>query len=426
MNKKTFPIRLLTARELANIIHKMHDVWQQQHHDLSTQYETTSVVASEAIKGIVTSPSEYPKARQLLGEGANESGCLSLSYEVNIGTSTMMNTSRMNMHETDHSESTPRCGPLRMMCGSRHGSAPPSKSCLVHKQKCTHKTVLVDQHHHVAQRVPTRRQHGLGTPGSTPCIVRGGYRSRPSWKQARRRAWRSSPWEHSFADTIGSRPQSTNNIWDAVASKFTAPSESRRAVNQENVQRAWVAQRSARWALSVPVTAAKGPTRLLRSSKDGRSWAWTSSRRKRLKHPNLKRRFVLVSFLTPNVLASVLLPVCRKMARNSWSWTKEESASNHHVWNCMSSANQRVGFWCQHIWFGSWNPSWFCQTTGLTQICGFWTRVSSFDFYLWWSFWSPLCCLQTCTTVLHIENSVRLRWRSPDLIIDQHFGQLSF
>ena len=87
--------------------------------------------------------------------------------------------------------------------------------------------------HPVAQRVPTRRQRGLGTRGSTPCIVRGGYRSRPSWKQTRRQAWRSSPWEHSFADVIGSRPQSTKYIWDAVASKFTAPPESRRAVNKE-------------------------------------------------------------------------------------------------------------------------------------------------------------------------------------------------
>ena len=50
--------------------------------------------------------------------------------------------------------------------------------------------------------------------------------------------------------------------------------------------------------------------------------------------------------------------------------------------------------WCQHLWLDLWGPSWFCQTTSLTRLCGFWIRVSSLDFVLWWSSWSLPRCLQ--------------------------------
>ena len=30
----------------------------------------------------------------------------------------------------------------------------------------------------------------------------------------------------------------------------------------------------------------------------------------------------------------------------------------------------------QCIWFGSWGPNWFYQTTNQEQLCGFWTHVS--------------------------------------------------
>ena len=43
---------------------------------------------------------------------------------------------------------------------------------------------------------------------------------------------------------------------------------------------------------------------------------------------------------------------------------------------------QRVGFWCQHVWFGFWVPNGFCQITHQEQLCGFWTHVSSSDFVL--------------------------------------------
>ena len=62
-----------------------------------------------------------------------------------------------------------------------------------------------------------------------------------------------------------------------------------------------------------------------------------------------------------------------------------------------SSTCLRVGFRCQRIWFGFVGPNWFCQTTYPAQLCGFGMRVSSSDFYLWWSFWSQLHYLQKCT-----------------------------
>ena len=37
--------------------------------------------------------------------------------------------------------------------------------------------------------------------------------------------------------------------------------------------------------------------------------------------------------------------------------------------------------WCQHVWFGSWVPNWFCQTTNQEQLLwAFWIHVSSLDF----------------------------------------------
>ena len=50
-----------------------------------------------------------------------------------------------------------------------------------------------------------------------------------------------------------------------------------------------------------------------------------------------------------------------RTSRNSLCWTNEEHGSTRHAWNFLWSACQQVGFGCQHIWFGSWGPSWFCQ-----------------------------------------------------------------
>ena len=71
-------------------------------------------------------------------------------------------------------------------------------------------------------------------------------------------------------------------------------------------------------------------------------------------------------------------------------------------------------------------PSWFCQTISLMQLCGIWTRVSSLDFFLWWSFSSPLRYLQKCKIVPQIDKNLRLWSRDPDLTLDQHFDYLSF
>ena len=33
-------------------------------------------------------------------------------------------------------------------------------------------------------------------------------------------------------------------------------------------------------------------------------------------------------------------------------------------------------FWCQYIWFESWDPNWFYQITNPEELCGFWKHVS--------------------------------------------------
>ena len=76
-------------------------------------------------------------------------------------------------------------------------------------------------------------------------------------------------------------------------------------------------------------------------------------------------------------------------------------------------------FWCQHIWFGSWVPSWFCQTTNQEQLCEFSTHVSLWDFVLWLSFWSQLHCLQKCKAETLPEKNVCWWVRDPLYSIDQ-------
>ena len=53
-----------------------------------------------------------------------------------------------------------------------------------------------------------------------------------------------------------------------------------------------------------------------------------------------------------------------------------KDGSTQHVWNSPLSVCLRVGFRCQCIWFGSWGPNWFYQTTHQAQLCGFWKHVS--------------------------------------------------
>ena len=84
----------------------------------------------------------------------------------------------------------------------------------------------------------------------------------------------------------------------------------------------------------------------------------------------------------------------------------------HYLLRKLWSECLRIGFWCQHIWFTSWFPHWFCQITNQEQLCGFWKHVSLSDFFPLWSSWSLLRCLQTDTTRRPDEKIGRLREHS--------------
>ena len=79
------------------------------------------------------------------------------------------------------------------------------------------------------------------------------------------------------------------------------------------------------------------------------------------------------------------------------------------AWNFLWSICLRVGFWCQCIWFESWGPNWFYQTTYRTQLCGFWKHVSLLGFCLCWSSWSLLHYPRRCKAWQLVEKISRLR-----------------
>ena len=78
----------------------------------------------------------------------------------------------------------------------------------------------------------------------------------------------------------------------------------------------------------------------------------------------------------------------QNFAKLQWIDEKLMILSKHRRWfhssleNFLWSECQQVGSRRQHIWFGSWSPNKFCQTTNKTQLCGFLTRVSLSDFCL--------------------------------------------
>ena len=94
---------------------------------------------------------------------------------------------------------------------------------------------------------------------------------------------------------------------------------------------------------------------------------------------------------------------------NGWCWINTKDDSIHDMWSFPLSICLRVGSWCQRIWFGSWGPNWFCQTTYQEQLSGFWERVSLQGFFPLWSSWSLLRCLQRYTIELPYEKNARLR-----------------
>ena len=72
---------------------------------------------------------------------------------------------------------------------------------------------------------------------------------------------------------------------------------------------------------------------------------------------------------------------CKRTPKNSLCWTNGEDDSTRHAKNSLWLGCQRVGFWCQHIWFGSLVPNWFCQITNQAQLCVSWKHVSLWDFF---------------------------------------------
>ena len=143
-------------------------------------------------------------------------------------------------------------------------------------------------------------------------------------------------------------------------------------------------------------------------------WTWTRRcRRARRKNarpsstsastlPESSLLLFLVAFFSTSIRGSLLSWKC-------WYWTDGEDSSTYHVWNCPLWACLRVGFCCQHIWFGFWGPSGFCQITNRAQPCGNGIRVSLLDFCPWWSSWSLFPYLQKCRASHQIEKTSR--WR---------------
>ena len=133
----------------------------------------------------------------------------------------------------------------------------------------------------------------------------------------------------------------------------------------------------------------------------------------RFEIPNLMRKFPpCIGCASPDSQVLLLLSE-RESFWNGYKNTDTEGDSIHFSRNFLWSECQRVGFWCQHIWFGFWVPNWFCQTTSQEQLCGFWTHVSSADLVLQLSFRSRLRCRQRCKTEIHLEKNVWWCVRNP-------------
>ena len=83
-----------------------------------------------------------------------------------------------------------------------------------------------------------------------------------------------------------------------------------------------------------------------------------------------------------------------------------------HVWNVLWSKCLRVGSWSRHTWSEFVGSRFILsnnQSRATLWVLETWKHVSEWDFYLWWSSWSQLRCLQRCTTLLHYEKNSRLR-----------------
>ena len=101
----------------------------------------------------------------------------------------------------------------------------------------------------------------------------------------------------------------------------------------------------------------------------------------------------------------------------------EEDCTIHTAWKFLWSTSQRIGFWCQHNWFGLLGPTRFCQINQSNATL--WVRNTCLIVGL-----LPLIVLITAslssknTTVHHNEKKLRLWSRDLDLTTVQHCGYL--
>ena len=135
------------------------------------------------------------------------------------------------------------------------------------------------------------------------------------------------------------------------------------------------------------------------------------------KHAGLDFAITGSLFFGPSILSS--------LRHGVWlfSWKKMD-ARKHREIHDVEQTKKMVPFITRET--TSWSPKWLCQPTNLTQLCGFWTRVSSSDFCPLWSFWSLLHYPRKYAAELRIERNLRLWQRDPNLTIYQHLDYFVF
>ena len=131
--------------------------------------------------------------------------------------------------------------------------------------------------------------------------------------------------------------------------------------------------------------------------------------------PNLLQKYLLaVSMTWHSVSCLKERNGCKKTLKISW-YSINEGVCTHHVRSFLWVTCQQFDSWCQHVWFGSWNPSFFCPTTNQVQLCHCWTSALNghFDhgFIIFKDVQLRLALGRMC-----------LWWRGPHATIAQHLG----
>ena len=115
-----------------------------------------------------------------------------------------------------------------------------------------------------------------------------------------------------------------------------------------------------------------------------------------------------------------------EFVENTWCWINTESDSTHLSRNFLYLECLQVSFWCQHIWFGFWVPSWSyqnnlsratlwvldtCLIVGLRPLIVILITASlSSKMYNWDSPWEERVLVGT--------RSTSLNWSTPYFSID--------